>query len=128
MKRIDARLLVGVGLVVFAASLFHEFVARPGLRRTAALLAQRDPRARSGDCHDADLSNRVGRDRAALGLFNMTRNPGGAIGTAAIETFFTHLGQFHSAIITALIGVVLLTAVLAVAMLRKGAASGGAAH
>jgi len=106
-------------------------------------------------------------------------------GRAAIETFFTHREQFHSAMITpqvslvdpatrdrladlqryfmahgypdpagamhraiiavgqtiraqatimgyadsfALIGVVLLVAVLAVAMLRKGAAAGGAAH
>ena len=37
---------------------------------------------------------------AASGLFNMMRNLGGAIGTAAIETFFTHREQFHSAMIT----------------------------
>src|ERR1700675_4202584 len=36
---------------------------------------------------------------AASGLFNMMRNLGGAIGTAAIETFFTKREQFHSAII-----------------------------
>jgi DHA2 family multidrug resistance protein len=36
----------------------------------------------------------------ASGLFNMMRNLGGAIGTAAIETFFTKREQFHSAIIT----------------------------
>jgi MFS transporter, DHA2 family, multidrug resistance protein len=122
---------------------------------------------------------------AASGLFNMMRNLGGAIGTGAIETFFTHREQFHSAMITpqvslvdpatrdrlaglqryfmahgypdpagamhraiiavgqtiraqatimgyantfALIGVVLLVAVLAVAFLRKGATAGGAAH
>ena len=121
----------------------------------------------------------------ASGLFNMMRNLGGAIGTAAIETFFTHREQFHPAMITpkvsllepatrdrladlqpyfmahgypdptgamhraiiavgqtiraratimryadsfALIGIVLLTAVVAVALLRKGAAAGGAAH
>jgi MFS transporter, DHA2 family, multidrug resistance protein len=115
----------------------------------------------------------------------MMRNLGGAIGTAVVETFFTHREQFHSAIITpkvsllepatrdrladlqryfmahgypdpmgamhraiiavgqtiraqatimgyadsfALIGVVLVTAVLAVALLRKGAVSGGVAH
>jgi DHA2 family multidrug resistance protein len=122
---------------------------------------------------------------AASGLFNMMRNLGGAIGTAAIETFFTHREQFHSAMITpqvslvdpatrhrltdlqryfmahgypdpadamhraiiavgqsiraqatimgyadsfALIGVVLLVAVLAVTMLRKGAVAGGEAY
>jgi DHA2 family multidrug resistance protein len=36
---------------------------------------------------------------AASGLFNMMRNLGGAIGTAAIETFFTKREQFHSFII-----------------------------
>jgi hypothetical protein len=36
---------------------------------------------------------------AASGLFNMMRNLGGTIGTAAIETFFTKREQFHSAII-----------------------------
>jgi DHA2 family multidrug resistance protein len=122
---------------------------------------------------------------AASGLFNMMRNLGGAIGTAAIETFFTKREQFHSAIITpevsllepatrsrlaelqqyfmshgfpdpagalhravigvgdiiraqatimgyadcfALLGVVLIVAILPVALLRKGAASGGGAH
>src|SRR5438270_5219373 len=37
---------------------------------------------------------------AASGLFNMMRNLGGAIGTAAVETFFTRREQFHSAMIT----------------------------
>jgi catechol 2,3-dioxygenase-like lactoylglutathione lyase family enzyme len=37
---------------------------------------------------------------AASGLFNMMRDLGGAIGTTAIETFFTHREQFHSAMIT----------------------------
>jgi DHA2 family multidrug resistance protein len=36
---------------------------------------------------------------AASGLFNMLRNLGGAIGTAAMETFFTRREQFHSFII-----------------------------
>ena len=38
---------------------------------------------------------------AASGLFNMLRNLGGAIGTAAIETFFTKREQYHSFIINA---------------------------
>src|SRR6202034_110076 len=36
---------------------------------------------------------------AASGLFNMLRNLGGAIGTAAVETFFTKREQFHSFVI-----------------------------
>jgi DHA2 family multidrug resistance protein len=115
----------------------------------------------------------------------MMRNLGGAIGTAAIETFFTRREQFHSFIINehvsmlepatrdrlaelqqyfmshgfpdpagalhramiaigqsiraeatimgyadsfALLGVILLAAALSVAMLKKGAASGGGGH
>jgi MFS transporter, DHA2 family, multidrug resistance protein len=122
---------------------------------------------------------------AASGLFNMMCNLGGAIGTAAVETFFTKREQFHSAMITprgslldpatrerladlqryfmahgypdpagamhraiiavgqtvrgqatimgyadafALIGGVLLIAMLTVAMLRRSAAAGAAAH
>jgi DHA2 family multidrug resistance protein len=38
---------------------------------------------------------------SASGLFNMLRNLGGAIGTAAVETFFTKREQFHSFIINA---------------------------
>ena len=121
----------------------------------------------------------------ASGLFNMMRNLGGAIGTAAIETFFTKREQYHSAIITpqvsladpatrdrladlqryfmahgypdpagamhraiiaigniiraqatimgyadafGLLGAVLIIAILPVALLRKGTASGGGAH
>src|SRR6185369_14801619 len=122
---------------------------------------------------------------AASGLFNMMRNLGGAIGTAAIETFFTKREQYHSFIINqhvsllepatrdrlaelqqyfmahgfpdpsgalhramiaigqsiraeatimgyadsfALLGVILVAAALSVAMLKKGAASGGGGH
>jgi DHA2 family multidrug resistance protein len=136
-------------------------------------------------CYDAPQRIAQSEAGAASGLFNMMRNLGGAIGTAAVETFFTKREQFHSAIITpqvslvdpatrdrltdlqryfmahgypdpagamhraiiavgqtiraqatmmgyadafALIGILLLVAVLAVTMLRKGAAAGGAAH
>jgi DHA2 family multidrug resistance protein len=115
----------------------------------------------------------------------MMRNLGGAIGTAAVETFFTKREQFHSAIITpdvsllepatrsrldelqqyfmvhgfpdpagalhraiiavgetiraqatimgyadcfALLGVVLIVAIVPVALLKKGTGSSGAAH
>ena len=36
---------------------------------------------------------------AASGLFNMLRNLGGAIGTAAIETIFTEREKYHSFVI-----------------------------
>jgi DHA2 family multidrug resistance protein len=42
---------------------------------------------------------------AASGLFNMMRNLGGAIGTAAVETFYTKREQYHSFIINAHVSV-----------------------
>jgi DHA2 family multidrug resistance protein len=38
---------------------------------------------------------------SASGLFNMLRNLGGAIGTSALETFFTKREDYHSFIINA---------------------------
>jgi DHA2 family multidrug resistance protein len=121
----------------------------------------------------------------ASGLFNMLRNLGGAIGTSALETFFTRREEYHSFIINAdvsllrpatqsrltelqqyfighgapdaagamqramiaigdivraqatfmgyadcfaLLGVVLLCALGAVAMLKKGSVTAGGAH
>ena len=190
MKRIDARLLVGVGLVVFAASCFMNLwldrdYAAPQLFWPNVIRALGQAIVMTPISAIALVGVAQSQAGAASGLFNMMRNLGGAIGTAAIETFFTHREQFHSAIITpqvsladsatrdrladlqryfmthgypdpvgamhraiiavgqtiraqatimgyadsfALIGVVLLIAVLAVAMLGKGTAAGGAAH
>jgi MFS transporter, DHA2 family, multidrug resistance protein len=190
MKRIDARFLVGLGLVIFAASCFmnlwldQDYAAPqffwPDVIRAVGQAIVMTPI--SAMALVGIVQSEAG---AASGLFNMMRNLGGAIGTAAVETFFTHREQFHSAMITpqvslvdpatrdrladlqryfmahgypdpagamhraiiavgqtiraqatimgyadsfALIGVVLLVAVLTVTMLRKGAAAGGAAH
>ena len=190
MKRIDLRLLVSIGLLIFATSCFMNLWLDPNY--AAPQLFWPDVVRAIGQAviitPIAAISmvgiapNETG---AASGLFNMMRNLGGAIGTAAVETFFTHREQFHSAMITpkvslldpatrdrlanlqqyfiahgypdpagamhraiiaigetiraqavfmgyadsfALIGFVLLSAIIAVAMLRKGAATGGAAH
>jgi MFS transporter, DHA2 family, multidrug resistance protein len=190
MKRIDVRLLVGVGLVIFAASCFTNLwldqdYAAPQLFWPNVIRALGQAIVMTPISAIALVGIAQSEAGAASGLFNMMRNLGGAIGTAAIETFFTHREQFHSAMITpqvslvdpatrgrladlqryfmahgypdpagamhraiiavgqtiraqatimgyadsfALIGAVLLIAVLAVAMLRKGAASGGPAH
>ena len=190
MKRIDARLLVGVGLLVFAGSCFMNLrldsdYGAPQLFWPDVIRAVGQAIVMTPISAIAMLGIAPNDAGAASGLFNMMRNLGGAIGTAAIETFFTHREQFHSAMITpqvsmlqpatrdrldglqqyfmahgfpdpaggmhraiiavgqtirlqatvmgyadsfALIGAVLLSAVLAVAMLRKGAAAGGAAH
>ena len=190
MKRIDARLLVGLGLVIFAASCFMNLwldqdYAAPQFFWPDVIRALGQAIVMTPISAIALVGIAQSEAGAASGLFNMMRNLGGAIGTAAIETFFTKREQFHSAMITpqvsllqpatrsrladlqqyfmahgypdpaaamhraiiavgntiraqatimgyadafALIGVVLLVAVLAVAMLRKGSAAGAAAH
>jgi MFS transporter, DHA2 family, multidrug resistance protein len=190
MKRIDARLLAALGLVVFAASCFMNL--RLDANYAAPQLFWPDVVRAVGTALvftplSAITMVGIGRAEAgaASGIFNMMRNLGGAVGTAAIETFLTRREEFHSAVITphvsllepatrnrlgdlqryfmahgtpdpagalhraviaighminaqstilsygdcfALLGAVLLTAVPAVAMLRKGATAGGAAH
>jgi MFS transporter, DHA2 family, multidrug resistance protein len=190
MKRIDARLLVGAGLLVFAASCFMNLeldlnYAAPQLFWPNVVRAIGQAVVMTPISAIAMVGITPAEAGAASGLFNMMRNLGGAIGTAAIETFFTKREQFHSFIIDghvsllqpatrnrladlqqyfmshgfpdpagalhraviavgqtiraqatimgyadcfALLGVVLIVAVLPVAMLKKGAASGGAAH
>jgi DHA2 family multidrug resistance protein len=190
MKRIDARLLVGTGLLVFAASCFMNLeldvnYAAPQLFWPDITRALGQALVMTPMSAIAMVGIAPAEAGAASGLFNMMRNLGGAIGTAAVETFFTKREQFHSAIITpsvsllepatrsrladlqqyfmshgfpdpagalhraiiavgdtihaqatimgyadcfALLGAILIIAVLPVALLKKGAGSGGAAH
>ena len=190
MKGIDSRLLVGAGLIVFAASCFMNLwldsdYAAPQLFWPNVIRALGQAIVMTPISAIALVGIAQSEAGAASGLFNMMRNLGGAIGTAAIETFFTKREQFHSAIITpsvsllepatrnrladlqqyfmahgypdpagalhraiiavgttiraqatimgyadcfALLGVVIVVTILPVALLRKGAASGGAAH
>jgi DHA2 family multidrug resistance protein len=105
MKRIDARLLVGFGLVVFAASCFmnvemDQNYAGPQLFWPNFVRAIGQAMVMTPLSTIAMLGIAPQEAGAASGLFNMMRNLGGAIGTAAIETFFTKREQFHSAIIT----------------------------
>jgi MFS transporter, DHA2 family, multidrug resistance protein len=190
MKRIDARLLAAAGLVVFAVSCFMNLpldadYAAPQLFVPDVIRAVGTALVFTPLSAIAMVGITKAEAGAASGVFNVMRNLGGAIGTAAVETFLTRRQEFHSAIITshvsllepatrgrladlqhyfmaqgypdpaaamhraiiavggainsqatimsygdcfALLGAVLLTAVLAVAMLRKGAAAGAAAH
>jgi DHA2 family multidrug resistance protein len=190
MKRIDARLLVGTGLLVFAASCFMNLeldvnYAAPQLFWPDITRALGQAIVMTPMSAIAMVGIAPAEAGAASGLFNMMRNLGGAIGTAAVETFFTKREQFHSAIITpsvsllepatrsrladlqqyfmshgfpdpagalhraiiavgdtihaqatimgyadcfALLGAILIIAVLPVALLKKGTGSGGAAH
>src|SRR3984885_6765771 len=105
MKRLDARLLVGTGLLIFAVSCFMNMtldqnyggpqLVWPNIVRAIGQAMVMTPLSAI-----AMLGIVAQEAGAASGLFNMMRNLGGAIGTAAIETFFTKREQFHSAIIT----------------------------
>ncbi len=190
MRKFDSRLLVGFGLMVFAASCFmnlqmdRDYAAPqlliPDITRAVGQALVMTPLSAI-----AMVGITPSEAGSASGLFNMLRNLGGAIGTAAIETFFTKREQYHSFIINShvsllqpstrsrlnslqqyfmshgvpdpagamhraivavgdtireqatvmgysdcfgLLGVILICAVLSVAVLRKGAASGGGAH
>jgi MFS transporter, DHA2 family, multidrug resistance protein len=190
MKRIDARLLVATGLVVFAGSCFMNLeldlnYAAPQLLWPDIVRALGQAMVMTPISAIAMVGIMPAEAGAASGLFNMMRNLGGAIGTAAVETFFTKREQFHSFIIDghvsllqlatrdrladlqqyfmahgfpdpagalhraviavgdiirteatimgyadcfALLGFVLILALLPVALLKNGTASGGAAH
>jgi MFS transporter, DHA2 family, multidrug resistance protein len=106
MRRFDSRLLVGVGLTIFAASCFMNLhldadyagpqLFVPDVTRAVGQALVLTPL--SAIAMVGITSQEAG---AASGLFNMLRNLGGAIGTAAIETFFTKREQYHSFIINA---------------------------
>jgi MFS transporter, DHA2 family, multidrug resistance protein len=105
MRRFDARLLVGTGLLIFAVSCFMNMTLDqnygapqlfwPNMVRAIGQAIVMTPLSAI-----AMLAVAPQEAGGASGLFNMMRNLGGTIGTAAIETFFTKREQFHSAMIT----------------------------
>jgi MFS transporter, DHA2 family, multidrug resistance protein len=105
MRRLDARLLVGTGLLIFAVSCFMNMTLDqnygapqlfwPNIVRAIGQAIVMTPLSAI-----AMLAVAPQEAGGASGLFNMMRNLGDAIGTAAIETFFTKREQFHSAMIT----------------------------
>jgi DHA2 family multidrug resistance protein len=104
MKRIDARLLVVIGLSIFAASCFMNIrldsnYAAPQLFWPDVTRALGQAIVMTPLSAIAMIGIAPNEAGAASGLFNMMRNLGGAIGTAALETFFTKREQFHSFII-----------------------------
>jgi MFS transporter, DHA2 family, multidrug resistance protein len=104
MKRFDSRLLVGIGLVIFAASCFMNLhldsdYAAPQLLAPDIIRAFGQALVMTPLSAIAMVGMTPNEAGGASGLFNMLRNLGGAIGTAAIETFFTKREQYHSFII-----------------------------
>ena len=190
MNRVDARFLVGAGLFIFAVSCFMNLYldqnyAAPQLFWPNIIRALGQAIVMTPISAIAMVGIGPAEAGAASGLFNMMRNLGGAIGTAAVETYFTKREQFHSAIINehvsmfepatrdrladlqqyfmshgfpdpagamhraviavgqiiraqatimgyadafGLLGAVLIVAIIPVALLKKGAASGAGAH
>jgi DHA2 family multidrug resistance protein len=101
MKRFDARLVIGVGFALFAASNFMNITMTndyatdqlfwPDVVRAigqALVMAPLSAVATAG----IEPENAG----SASGLFNMMRNLGGAVGIAVLQTFLTKREQYHS--------------------------------
>jgi len=106
MGKIDPRLLVGAGTMIFAASCFMNVGVDPN-DAGPQLLVPDVIRAVGQALVMVPISAvamvGITQEEAgdASGLFNMLRSLGGAIGTAAVETYFTKREQYHSFIINA---------------------------
>ena len=105
MKRLDARLLVGLGFVLFASSTFltthldgdfagPQFLAPNVIRAFGQALVLTPLSALATAGVEAENAG------SASALFNMMRNLGGAIGIAMLQTTLTRREQFHSDILT----------------------------
>jgi MFS transporter, DHA2 family, multidrug resistance protein len=104
MRWFDSRLLVGVGLSIFAASCFMNLhldlnYAGPQLFVPDVIRAFGQALVLTPLSAIAMVGISPEEAGGASGLFNMLRNLGGAIGTAAIETFLTKREQYHSYVI-----------------------------
>jgi MFS transporter, DHA2 family, multidrug resistance protein len=105
MKRLDARLLVGLGFILFAGGAFltthldadfagPQFFVPNVIRAIGQALVLTPLSALATAGVEAKNAG------SASALFNMMRNLGGAIGIAALQTAFTRREQFHSVILT----------------------------
>ena len=105
MKRIDPRIVIGVGFALFAASNFmniymtNDYAADqlfwPNVVRAvgqALVFAPLSAVATAGI--EAENAG------SASGLFNMMRNLGGAMGIAALQTLLTKREQYHSNVLS----------------------------
>jgi MFS transporter, DHA2 family, multidrug resistance protein len=104
MRRFDARLLVAVGLGLFAASCFMNIEINPdysGPQLLWANLVRAIGQALVLTPLSVLATGGIEREQAASAsaMFNMMRNLGGSVGIALLETLLTKREQFHSAII-----------------------------
>jgi MFS transporter, DHA2 family, multidrug resistance protein len=104
MRRIYPRLLIAVGLVLFAASAFmnthmkHD-TAGPRLRWAMLVRALGQPLIMIPLTSLATAGLKASQTATASSLFNMVRNLGGSIGTALLQTFTEAREQYHFSII-----------------------------
>jgi DHA2 family multidrug resistance protein len=101
MQRIDMRLLIGVGVSLFAVSCFMNssltnLSAIDQLRWSQLVRAAGQPLIMVPISTIATAGLPPAQAGSASGLFNMMRNLGGSIGIAAIATLLTRREQFHS--------------------------------
>ncbi|EHR05962.1 MDR family MFS transporter [Bradyrhizobium sp. WSM471] len=101
MQKLDARLIIGVGFVLFAASNFMN-ITMTGNYAADQLLWPNVVRAIGQALVMAPLSAvatagiEPENAGSASGLFNMMRNLGGAVGIALLQTLLTKREQYHS--------------------------------
>jgi len=106
MQRFDARLVIGVGFVLFAASNFLNIFMTADYAADQLLwpnIVRAVGQALAFAPLSAIATAGIERENAgsASSLFNMMRNLGGAVGIAALQTFLAKREQFHSNILTA---------------------------
>jgi DHA2 family multidrug resistance protein len=105
MKRFDARLVIGIGLALFAGSNFMNIFITPDYA-TDQLFWPNIVRAIGQALVFAPLSAvatagiEPENAGSASGLFNMMRNLGGAFGIAMLQTILTKREQYHSNVLT----------------------------
>ncbi|BAY25563.1 EmrB/QacA family drug resistance transporter [Calothrix sp. NIES-2100] len=101
MQRIDVRLMVGVGVSLFAISAFMNagMTYQTGLdqlRWSQLVRAMGQPLIMVPLSSIATAGLNPKEAGSASGLFNMMRNLGGSLGIAALATLLTNREQFHS--------------------------------
>ncbi len=105
MRRFDARLVIGIGLALFAGSNFMNIFITPDYA-TDQLFWPNIVRAIGQALVFAPLSAvatagiEPENAGSASGLFNMMRNLGGAFGIAMLQTILTKREQYHSNVLT----------------------------
>lgn len=101
MQKIDIRVLIGIGVSLFAVSCFmnSHLTNQTGLdqlRWSQLVRAAGQPLIMVPLSTVATAGLPPAQAGSASGLFNMMRNLGGSIGIAAIATLLTRREQFHS--------------------------------